>query len=78
MVLIYRGVDRVVYILMVEVLMFLRLRTGHTCTSDDGARDTRKSILYSSIVIRRIFYFPLVLAIDASAGFSTCSFDINS
>ena len=39
---------------------------------------TRKSILYSSIVIRRIFYFPLVLAIDASTGFSTCSFEVNS
>ena len=39
---------------------------------------TRKSALYSSIVIRRIFCFPLVLAIDASTGFSTCSFDANS
>ena len=39
---------------------------------------TRKSTLYSSIVIRRIFCFPLVLAIDASTGFSTCSLDINS
>ena len=39
---------------------------------------TRKSILYSSIVIRRIFCFPLVLAIDASTGFSTCSLDANS
>jgi hypothetical protein len=38
----------------------------------------RKSILYPSIVIRRIFYFPLVLAIDARAGFTTYSFDINS
>ena len=38
----------------------------------------RKSTLYSSIVIRRIFYFPLVLAIDASTGFSTCRFDVNS
>ena len=25
-----------------------------------------------------MFYFPLVLAIDAKTGFSTCSFDINS
>ena len=39
---------------------------------------TRKSALYPSIVIRRIFYFPLVLAIDASTGFSTCSFDANN
>ena len=39
---------------------------------------TRKSTLYSSVVIRRIFCFPLVLAIDASTGFSTCSFDANS
>ena len=39
---------------------------------------TRKSILYSSVVIRRIFYLLLVLAIDASTGFSTYSFDINS
>jgi hypothetical protein len=39
---------------------------------------TRKSALYSSMVVRRIFYFPLVLAIDANTGFSTCSFDINS
>jgi len=39
---------------------------------------TRKSALYSSIVIRRIFCFPLVLAIAASTGFSTCSFDANS
>ena len=39
---------------------------------------TRKSALYSSIVIRRIFCFPLVLAIDASTGFSTCSFNANS
>jgi hypothetical protein len=38
----------------------------------------RKSILYSSIVIRRIFYFRLILAIDASTSFSTCSFNINS
>jgi len=39
---------------------------------------TRKSALYSSVVVRRIFYFPLVLAIDARTGFFTCSFDINS
>ena len=39
---------------------------------------TRKSTLYSSVVIRRIFCFPLVLAIDASTGFSTCRFDPNS
>jgi len=39
---------------------------------------TRKSALYSSIVIRRIFCFPLVLAIDASTGFSIYSFDANS
>jgi hypothetical protein len=39
---------------------------------------TRKSILYSSVVIRRIFCFRLVLAIDASTSFSTYSFDANS
>ena len=39
---------------------------------------TRKSALYSFIVVRRIFYFPLVLAIDASTGFSTYSFNTNS
>ena len=39
---------------------------------------TKKSALYSSVVIRRIFCFPLVLAIDASTGFSTCSFNTNS
>jgi hypothetical protein len=39
---------------------------------------TRKSALYSSVVVRRIFCFPLVLAIDASTGFSTCSFNANS
>jgi hypothetical protein len=38
----------------------------------------RKSALYSSVVVRRIFCFPLVLAIDASTGFSICSFDANS
>ena len=39
---------------------------------------TRKSILYSSVVIRRIFCFSLVLAIDAITSFSTCSFNTNS
>jgi len=39
---------------------------------------TRKSTLYSSVVVRRIFCFPLVLAIDASTGFFTCSFNANS
>jgi hypothetical protein len=39
---------------------------------------TRKSALYSSIVVRRIFCFLLVLAIDASTGFFTYSFDANS
>ena len=39
---------------------------------------TRKSALYSSVVVRRIFCFPLVLAIDARTGFFTCSFDANS
>ena len=39
---------------------------------------TRKSALYSSVVVRRIFCFPLVLAIDASTGFSTCSVNVNS
>ena len=39
---------------------------------------TKKSTLYSSVVVRRIFCFPLVLAIDASTGFSTCIFDANS
>jgi len=37
----------------------------------------RKSVLYSSIVIRRIFYFSLVLAIDAITSFSICNLDIN-
>ena len=32
---------------------------------------TRKSELYSSVVVRRIFCFPLVLAIEARTGFST-------
>ena len=35
-------------------------------------------MLYSSIVVRRIFCFPLVLAIEARTGFSTCNFNINS
>ena len=39
---------------------------------------TRKSTLYSSIVVRRIFCFPLVLIIDARTGFSTYNFDTNS
>ena len=39
---------------------------------------TRKSALYSSVVVRRIFYFPLVLAIEARTSFSTCNFDANS
>ena len=39
---------------------------------------TRKSTLYSSVVVRRIFCFPLVLAIDARTGFLTCRFDTNS
>jgi hypothetical protein len=39
---------------------------------------TRKSALYSSVVVRRIFCFPLVLAMDAKTGFSTCSFNANS
>ena len=39
---------------------------------------TRKSALYSSVVVRRIFCFPLVLAIEAKTGFSTCNFDANS
>jgi hypothetical protein len=30
------------------------------------------------VVIRRIFCFPLVLAIEARTGFSTCNFDANS
>ena len=39
---------------------------------------TRKSALYSSVVVRRIFCFPLVLAIDARTGLFTCRFDTNS
>jgi len=39
---------------------------------------TRKSALYSSIVIRIIFCLPLVLAIDAKTSFFTCSFNANS
>ena len=39
---------------------------------------TRKSALYSSVVVRRIFCFPLVLAIEARTGFSTCNFNANS
>ena len=35
-------------------------------------------MLYSSVIIRRIFCFPLVLAIEARTGFSTYSFNINS
>ena len=39
---------------------------------------TRKSTLYSSVVVRRIFCFPLVLAIEARTGFCTCHFNANS
>ena len=39
---------------------------------------TRKSVLYSVVVIKRIFYFPLVLTIDTRTSFFTCSFNINS
>ena len=39
---------------------------------------TRKSALYSSVIVRRIFCFPLVLAIEARTGFSTYSFNVNS
>ncbi len=39
---------------------------------------TRKSALYSSVVVRRIFCFPLVLAIEARTGFSTYNFNANS
>ena len=35
-------------------------------------------MLYSSVVVRRIFCFPLVLAIEARTGFSTCNFNVNS
>ncbi len=35
-------------------------------------------MLYSSIVIRRIFCFPLVLAIKARTGFSIYNFNVNS
>ena len=38
----------------------------------------KKSALYSSVVVRRIFCFLLVLAIDAKTGFFTCSFNTNS
>ena len=39
---------------------------------------TRKSALYSSVVVRRIFCFSLVLAIEAITGFSVCSLDANN
>ena len=39
---------------------------------------TRKSALYSSVVVRRIFCFSLVLAIEARTGFSTCNFEANN
>ena len=39
---------------------------------------TKYSVLYSSVVIRRIFYFSLVLAIVAITGFSICILDVNS
>jgi len=39
---------------------------------------TRNSALNSSVVIRRIFCFSLVLAIVAITGFSTYNFNINS
>jgi hypothetical protein len=39
---------------------------------------TRKSTLYSSVVIKRIFCFSLVLAIEARTGFFICNFDANS
>jgi hypothetical protein len=38
----------------------------------------RKSALYSSVVVRRIFCFSLVLAMVAITGFSICSLDVNS
>ena len=34
--------------------------------------------MYSSVVVRRIFCFPLVLTVDARTGFSTCNFDANN
>ena len=34
--------------------------------------------MYSSIVVRTIFCFPLVLAIEARTGFSTYYFNVNS
>jgi hypothetical protein len=46
MVLIYKGADGVVYILVMEVLIFLRSRTGHICTADDGVRDIEFLKLY--------------------------------
>jgi len=39
---------------------------------------TRKSVLYSSVVVRRIFYFSLVLAIETMTGFFVCSLDANN
>ena len=38
----------------------------------------RNSALYSSIVIKRIFCFPLVLTIEARTGFSICNFNANN
>ena len=37
----------------------------------------RKSALYSSVVVRRIFCFSLVLAMEAITGLSICNLDIN-
>ena len=33
--------------------------------------------MYSSVVVRRIFCFSLVLAIEAITGFSICNLDVN-
>ena len=38
----------------------------------------RKSALYSSVVVRRIFCFSLVLVIEARTGFSICKLDVNN
>ena len=46
MALIYKGVDGIIYILAVEGLIFLRSRTGHIYTPDDGARDSYFTYYY--------------------------------
>ena len=54
------------------------MQFSHTAKAYISLYLTRKSILYSSVVISRIFYFSFVLAIEAITSFSIYNLDINS